>query len=345
MEKVVGLGMSGGVDSSVAAYLLKQQGYKVVGITMRLITGEKTENAIEDAKKVCDILEIPHYVVDFKEEFRKIVIDNFIESYEEGKTPNPCCVCNKYFKFGLFYEAAVKLGCDYIATGHYACIKDGKLYRAKVLEKDQSYFLWGIDKNILKHVIFPLANYNNKEEIRQIATSIKLEIAKKKDSQEICFIPDDNYKKFLDSELISKPIKGEICLENGEVLGLHNGLIYYTIGQRKGLNISYKEPLYVIKIDTLNNKLIVGPNDSLFKTSLVAGKVNLLDEVKDGDYFAKVRSRGSLRKCYVKFREAGKMDIKFVEAERAITLGQSVVLYDESGACLGGGIIEEVGND
>ncbi len=342
MKKVIGLGMSGGVDSSVAAYLLKQQGYKVIGITMKLIDDEKTEQAISDAKKVCELLEIEHHVIDLRNKFKEIVIGNFVDTYKNGTTPNPCCICNKYFKFGFFYEAAVKLGCDFISTGHYARIEDGKLYKAKVLEKDQSYFLWGIDKEILKKVVLPLADYDSKEEIRKIAEEAKLEVSRKKDSQEICFIPNDDYRTFLNNELTNVPKSGDICLKAGEVLGKHQGLIYYTIGQRKGLNISYKEPLYVIEIDTINNQLIVGPNASLFKTKLIAKDVNLLIDELDKEVFAKVRSRGTTKPCVVKLLDNGKMEVTFKEPERAITLGQSVVLYDKNDCCLGGGIIEKV---
>lgn len=334
--------MSGGVDSSAAAYLLKEQGYKVIGITCKFIDGEKTETSIIDAKRVCDVLGIEHHVIDVRDKFRELVINNFIESYKNGTTPNPCCVCNKYFKFGLFYDEAVKLGCNYISTGHYASIKNGKLYKAKVLEKDQSYFLWGIDKKILEHVILPLEDYDNKDEIRRIAAKAKLDVSTKKDSQEICFIPNDDYKDFLNKNIDEVPISGDICLETGEVLGKHQGLIYYTIGQRKGLNISYKEPLYVIKIDTINNKLIVGPNSSLFKNKLIAKEVNLLVDDINEEVFAKVRSRGVAKPCRVTMLDNNKMIVDFKEEERAITLGQSVVLYDENNCCLGGGIIEEV---
>ena len=342
MKKVVGIGMSGGVDSATSAYLLKEAGYEVIGITMKLIDGEKTETAIADAKRVCDVLKIKHHVIDLRDMFKKIVINNFVESYKNGTTPNPCCVCNKYFKFSLFYDEARKLGCDFISTGHYARICDGKLYRALVAEKDQSYFLWGINKDILNHVILPLQDYHDKSEIREIAKKAGLVVDMKKDSQEICFIPNDDYKAFLDANLDSLPVGGDICLEDGTVLGKHKGLVYYTIGQRKGLNISYKEPLYVIEIDTLNNKLIVGPNKSLFKTKLVANSVNLLVDEIPNTIFAKVRSRGGLKPCFVQFIDNNKMIVEFMESERAITLGQSVVLYDDNDCCLGGGIIESV---
>lgn len=341
-KKVIGVGMSGGVDSSAAAYLLKQQGYEVIGITMRLIDNEKTNDAINDAKTVCEFLGIEHRVVDLREEFKTIVIDNFIDSYRRGVTPNPCCVCNKHFKFGLFYDAAKKIGCDYISTGHYAKIVDGKLYRANVLEKDQSYFLWGINKEVLKYVVLPLQDYDNKDRVREMAGNAGISVSKKKDSQEVCFVPNDDYKAFLNSNLEVLPKSGDICLKDGTVLGKHNGLMYYTVGQRKGLNISYKEPLYVIKLDTDNNKLIVGSNDDLFGKELVAKNVNLLVDSIPEKMYAKVRSRGQLKPCVVEFLDNKKMKVTLLEEERAITLGQSVVLYDKENCCLGGGVIEEV---
>ena len=341
-KKVIGIGMSGGVDSSAAAYLLKSQGYDVIGITMHLIDNQKSIDSINDAKRVCEELGIKHVVLDLRDKFKSIVIKNFIDSYKSGVTPNPCCVCNKYFKFGLFYEEAVKLGCDYISTGHYAKIIDGKLYRADVLEKDQSYFLWGINKEVLNKVILPLQDYNDKEKVRELALKAGISVSNKKDSQEICFIPNDDYKAFLDSNLDILPKLGDICLKDGTVLGKHNGLIYYTVGQRKGLNISYKEPLYVIKLDVENNRLIVGSNDDLFGCSLVAKEVNLLVDSLPDELYAKVRSRGQLKKCVITFLDDNKMQVKLLENERAITLGQSVVLYDKNNCCLGVGIIEEV---
>jgi tRNA-specific 2-thiouridylase len=341
MNKKVGIGMSGGVDSAVAAYLLKQDGYDVIGITMKLIDDEKSNTSINDAKNICSVLGISHHVIDLQDEFKKIVINNFIDSYKNATTPNPCVVCNKYFKFGIFFDKAKELGCDYIATGHYAKIKDNKLYMADVLEKDQSYFLYGIPKDILNNVLFPLQGYNNKEEIRKIAEVANLPVSSKKDSQEICFIPNDDYKSFLENNHIEQTA-GDICLNDGTVLGKHNGLINYTIGQRKGLNIGYSEPLYVIKLDKENNKVIVGSNDDLFNNSLTAININLLVEKQklEDIIYAKVRSRGKLKKCRVEFLDNNKVQVNFLEEERAITKGQSVVFYDREGCCLGGGIIQ-----
>ena len=332
--------MSGGVDSSVAAIVLKEQGYNVIGITMKLINDDKTNQAINDAKDICNFLDIEHHVIDLQKEFKDIVINNFINSYKEGITPNPCVVCNKYFKFGLFYEKAKELGCDYIATGHYAKVENGKLYMADVIEKDQSYFLYNIDKEVLNHVIFPLQGFKTKEEIREIAKKANLTVSNKKDSQEVCFIPNDDYKAYLSDNLDTLPLPGDICLEDGTVLGKHNGLMNYTIGQRKGLNISYSEPLYVIRFDKNNNILIVGVNDDLFKNTLMAKDINLLVDNLDDEIYAKVRSRAKLKKCNVTLLDNNEAKVEFLENERAITPGQSVVFYNKDGVCLGGGIIK-----
>ncbi len=340
-KKRVVVAMSGGVDSSTAAYLLKEEGYDVVGATMQLLDDEKTTQAIKDAKEVAKNIGIKHYVFDLRKEFRETVIANFIDSYKKGLTPNPCVLCNKMFKFGIFYKKAKEeLKADYISTGHYANIENSKLKACNTLNKDQSYFLYSIDKNVLDKVIFPLKDYHDKNEVRNIAALAGLDVSNKKDSQEICFIPNDDYAKYLENNLKNKPLPGNIYLEDNSLIGKHRGLIYYTIGQRKGLNISYKEPLYVLKIDIENNSLIVGPNKSLFKDKLQATNINILVDKLPQKALAKIRSRGP--KEEVKIEQINdKLIVTFKKPVRAITPGQSIVLYDETDTCLGGGTIEK----
>ena len=345
MEKeTVVIGMSGGVDSSVAACLLKEEGKEVIGATMLLLDDKKTKQAIEDAKNICKKLGIKHYIFDLRKEFKKEVIDNFIEAYKSGKTPNPCVNCNKYFKFGLFYQKAKELGADYIATGHYAKIKNNRLEMSDVTAKDQSYFLCQIDKEILPHILFPLNKYKSKEEIRNLARTFQLPVSEKKDSQEICFIPKDDYKLFLKDKNINKK-EGNIILTDKTILGKHQGLYQYTIGQRKGLNISYKEPLYVIKIDTKTNSLIVGKNKELFKQELFANNMNYLikkEEFNNTKLFAKIRSRGELEEVesVAEEEENNRIHVIFKNKLRAITPGQLIVFYNEKKECLGGAYIE-----
>jgi len=348
LKKVL-LGMSGGIDSSVSAIMLLKQGYEVAGATMKLNDTEESEKSIQDAKEVCKKLNIPHYVFDLKNEFKCKVIDKFIDEYKNAKTPNPCVECNKYLKFGCFYEKAKELDCKYIATGHYAKAEYSERYNRYVLKKsneskkDQTYFLYGIPKEAIEQIIFPLQEINEKEEIRKIATENNLEIAEKKESQEVCFIPNDDYKKFLhDNKIKQKP--GNIVLKSGEILGKHNGLINYTIGQRKGLGIAYKEPLYVIELDKEKNEVIVGTEKELYNKTLIAKELNWLvfDELKENlECYAKIRYRAKEAKAIVKPQENGTVKVQFLEQQRAITKGQSVVFYDEDGVLLGGGKIDK----
>lgn len=347
MKRVL-LGMSGGVDSSVSAVLLKKQGYEVIGLTM-LLCGNEHSTAIEDAKKVCEKLNIEHHVVDLRKKFKAKVVDNFICSYVHAKTPNPCVECNKYIKFGEFYNIAQELKCDYIATGHYAKIEYSEKYKQYVLaksnsdRKDQTYFLYGINKEILPQVIFPLSDFEDKTEIRRIAEENGLEVAKKKDSQEICFIPNNDYISFLknnDNNIRNK--KGKIVLRSGEFLGEHSGLINYTIGQRKGLGIAYKEPLYVLDLDTKKNQVIVGTEKELYNNELEANELNFLidiDVVMPIEVKAKIRYRAKEAEATLKV-ENGIAKLIFKEPQRAITPGQSVVFYKDDIVIGGGKIIQ-----
>ena len=347
MNKKVLLGMSGGVDSSVSAIILQKQGYEVIGCTMILWENENTEKSINDAKKVCEKLNIDHYTYNLKNEFKKNVIDYFINEYKNARTPNPCIECNKFMKFGIFYEIAKELNCDYIATGHYARIEYSEKYNQKVLrkssenKKDQTYFLYNISNEVLKHIIFPLQEFSNKEDIRKIAKNEGLEIAEKKDSQEICFIQDNNYQKFLKEYGDLKNKAGNIMLKTGEILGKHTGIFNYTIGQRKGLQISYREPLYVINLDLDKNNVIVGTEKELYSKKLYAKNTNWIINIeknKQVECYAKIRYRAKEAKAKLKVQD-NKVEVIFDEPQRAITNGQSVVFYDEDGIVLGGGTI------
>ena len=350
MSKRVLLGMSGGVDSSVSAILLKKSGYDVIGVTMNLCGNQ--EQTINDAKKVCEKLQIEHNVLDLRNEFQKKVIDNFKTEYREGKTPNPCVECNKYIKFGELYKYAKDFNCDFIATGHYAKVLYSEQYnqyvlaKSEAIEKDQTYFLYGIDRNILSKVLFPLGNFRNKEEIRNIAKENNLEVANKKDSQEICFIQNNNYVEFLQRDNSFKNQKiGNIVLRNGTILGKHKGLINYTVGQRKGLGISYKEPLYVLEIDNKVNQVVVGTEEDLYSKVLYAENLNfLIDLTKFEDKInikAKIRYRSKEADAILSIQyQNGKRiaKVEFNEFQRAITRGQSVVFYIGN-IVLGGGKI------
>lgn len=344
MNKRVLLGMSGGVDSSVSALLLKKQGYEVIGMTLSLY--KNTDDT--DAKKVCEKLNIKHLSIDMKECFKKYVIDNFIECYSNALTPNPCIECNRKLKFGEMYKKAQELGCDYIATGHYAKIEYDKKFNQYVLkkciniEKDQSYVLYTLPKEILNKIIFPLGDFASKEEIRTIAKKNNLDIvANKPDSEDICFIPDGNYKNFLEKNSNLKPKIGNIVLKNGYVLGKHNGLYNYTIGQRKGMGISYKEPLFVIGFNVLKNELIVGTKEELYSKEAIVDKLNIFvndEELFNKDICVKTRYTKKESKARLEKIEDNKIKIIFNEPERAITPGQSAVFYNQD-IVLGGGII------
>ena len=349
MKEKVLLGMSGGVDSSVSAVLLKEAGFEVIGCTMNLLD-EPNEEAIKDAKKVCEKLGIEHHVFDCKKEFRCYVMDTFISEYENARTPNPCVECNQYLKFGMFYDKAKELGCKYIATGHYAKKEYSEKYKQYVLrksseeKKDQTYFLYTIPREKVEYIIFPLQDNVSKQDTRRLAEQNGLEIADKKDSQEICFIKDDDYQKFLKEHMKQQPKKGNIVLTTGEILGKHNGLINYTIGQRKGLGISYKEPLYVVALDTHKNQVIVGTEKQLYSSELEAIHLNWIIDVENAlqkglECFAKIRYRAKEAKAKV-IKENEKIKVVFQEPQRAITKGQSVVFYDEDGIVLGGGKIK-----
>ena len=344
MKKVL-LGMSGGVDSSVAAILLKEAGWSVVGVTADLLPCSDRA-VLENAKRTADFLGLEHHVLDFKDIFKEKVIDDFICKYSIGKTPSPCIECNRHIKFGALLDFAEKNGISHIATGHYAkSVFDDKSERfllkcADCAEKDQSYMLYTLNQHQLSKVIFPLQNLT-KEEVRKIAEKHNLPSAKSKDSQEICFIKDDDYIRFL-SENMEKPMpKGEFVDTNEKLLGTHDGIHRYTIGQRKGLGIAFGKPMFVVRIDAKKNQVVLGEAGSEFSDSLIAKKVNFIpfDKLEAPiEAMCKVRYGNKLYKGTIYPMENGNVKVEFMEKARAVTPGQSVVFYDGD-MVLGGGII------
>ncbi len=354
MSKKALIAMSGGVDSSVAAYLMKKAGYDCIGVTMKLydndeigIAREKTccsLSDIEDARSVCVKLGIPYYVFNFKADFKEKVIDQFISSYQKGMTPNPCIECNRHLKFAHLYHRAQALHCDVIVTGHYARITQDEsgyhLLKGVDASKDQSYVLYSLTQEQLAHTCFPLGDYS-KTEIRQIAQEQGFFNAQKHDSQDICFIPDGDYMSFIEKTTGKKSEPGDFVHRSGKVLGQHKGYCGYTIGQRKGLGISGPKPYYVIEICPEENKVILGDSEDLFQKDLVAGDFNWIEEVgADEVVKARIRYHQIEKEAIARKREDGTVAIHFLEPQRAITKGQAVVLYREDHVVGGGTIIE-----
>ena len=352
MDKIkVLVAMSGGVDSSAAAALLIEQGYNVSGATMQIwsddeiASGIGSNEAVCDAKKVAEQLGIEHFTFDFSAEFKENVITPFIDDYLSGRTPNPCIFCNKSMKFGLFLKRALEMGFDYIATGHYANIfedSDGfHLCRSAFDSKDQTYVLYNMNQHILSHLLLPVGNME-KAEIRRYAEKAGIEVANKPDSQEICFIPDDDYARYIEENSNYKDKIGDfIDHENGAVLGRHKGIIHYTIGQRKGLGIALGEPRFVTEIDAKNNRVILGSNENTFSSALIAERVNFINGKPlsaPTRYTAKTRYSARAAECTVYPAENGLVRVVFDSPVRAITPGQSVVFYNDN-EVIGGGII------
>ncbi len=351
MNKRALIAMSGGVDSSVAALLMKQKGYECIGITMKLFDSED----MKDAENICRRLEIPYYVVDYKEEFKENVIDKFVSTYLKGHTPNPCIDCNKTMKFGRLYEKAAELGCDTIVTGHYVLKEYDEekgeyvLKKARDLSKDQSYFLYFFSQEQLSHIEFPLGEYT-KEEIRKIAEENGFINAKKHDSQDICFVPDGDYKKVIKKCAVCTekiPESGNFVDRQGNILGTHKGIYSYTIGQRKGLGIAAKEPLYVCEIRTDTNEVVLGKSEDLFTKSVHAENVSFINAINKYEkevynegirVSAKIRYRHKEQPGILKVNSDGSVDMVFDEPQRAATSGQSLVIYDGD-RVMGGGII------
>lgn len=350
LEKVV-VGMSGGVDSSVAALLLKKEGYDVIGVTMQIWPAREVKDiksccsltSIEEAKRIADEIGIKHYTIDIREIFLEEVIENFCEEYGKGKTPNPCIRCNRFIRFIYLLKKARELGAEKIATGHYARIeRDGKIYLLKKgidERKDQSYVLYVMTQEHLRHTIFPLGNLR-KEEIRKIAVDLDLSVARKPESQEICFIPEDDYPRFLKDLIPEKISPGPIIDKEGRILGRHNGLPFYTIGQRKGIGVAHRRPLYVISIDIDRNTLIVGEEEEACSTEFLLRDLNwiALDHLRKAKKVkVKIRSTMKGEDATVSPRD-GDLHVRFDNPQWAVTPGQSAVLYDGD-VVIGGGII------
>ena len=347
MEKVL-VGMSGGVDSSVCAYRLVQSGCETAGVTLSLLRSEGNTLNINDAKSVCDKLGIKHFSVDLSKEFENFVIENFISEYIAGRTPNPCIVCNKYIKFGQMLKKANELGYSKIATGHYARIveKDGRflLYKARDISKDQSYVLYCLSQEQLKNSVFPLGEFT-KTEIREIAEKQGFVNANKKDSQDICFVPDGDYASFIEKTAGFVSTVGDYVNQKGEKLGEHKGVIHYTIGQRKGLGIALGKPAFVISKDAQSNKVVLGENEDLFHKKVIIDRVNFIpfDSLKkEMEVKAKLRYSQTEQPAVIKPMEEDRVLIEFSEPQRAASVGQAAVFYIDDMVVGGGTIIDVI---
>ena len=354
--KVV-VGMSGGVDSSVAAYLLKEEGYDVIGVTMQIWQDEEESvqeenggccglSAVDDAKRVAQILDIPHYVMNFKKEFKVDVIDYFVDEYLNGRTPNPCNACNRYVKWEALLDRSIAIGADYIATGHYAQIEklESGRYAIKhsaTAAKDQTYALYNLTQEQLARTLMPVGQYP-KDEIRKIAESINLPVANKPDSQDICFVPDGDYTRFIEENTNQQIMPGNFINMQGEVIGQHRGITHYTIGQRKGLNLAMGHPVFVVELRPQTNEVVIGESEDLFTTTLKANRLNFMameDITNEVELIAKIRYSHAGSPCLVRRVSEDEISCTFDEPQRAVTPGQAVVFYQGDYVAGGGTIL------
>lgn len=347
-ERVV-VAMSGGVDSSVAAALLKSDGYEVIGITMCFSITDSAKKkpsccgreGIEDARRVAHKLNIRHYVLNMQKPLKKYVIDNFLQEYSNGRTPNPCILCNQYLKFGLLLEKARSLGAKYLATGHYARIDRGLLKKGRDRKKDQSYFLYRLGQEQLRHILFPLGDYT-KEEVRGLARKFALSVAEKAASQEICFLPQDDYRSFVKAELKDKLKPGMIVDREGNILGQHRGVAFYTVGQREGLGIAKGYPLYITKIDPRSNRITVGSRKDAEVSKFSLQNLHFISKPAENKFVARVRIRYNHKEAPAGITVSGtRAVVCFGKPQFAVCAGQSAVFYNRN-TVLGGGIIEKV---
>ena len=356
-KKKVVVGMSGGVDSSVAAWLLKEQGYEVMGVTMQIWQQESEQvqeeqggccglSAVEDARRVAAMLDIPYYVMNFRDEFQKNVIDYFTEEYLRGHTPNPCIACNRYVKWESLLKRSMALGADYIATGHYARIRqlsNGRfaLQKSVTEGKDQTYALYNLTQHQLAHTLMPVGDYS-KQEIRAMAENIGLRVADKPDSQEICFVPDNDYAGFISREAGERlPGPGDFVDSEGRVMGRHKGIVHYTVGQRRGLGLAAGERVFVTEIRPRTNQVVIGRNGDIFTEQVLCNQVNYMaveDLEEPVRVRAKIRYNHSGEFCRIEKQPGGRVKCLFEKPVRAAAPGQAVVFYDGE-YVLGGGTI------
>lgn len=356
-KEIIAIAMSGGVDSSVSAALLKERGYEVIGLTMHLwdntkIGGNKIKGRccsiedIYDARRVAAVIDIPHYVINLEENFKQIIVDPFIDNYLTGKTPSPCILCNSHLKFAFLLEKAISLGATKLATGHYARVEYDEQRQRWLLkkgidkQKDQSYFLFNLNQYQLSKSLFPLGNLTKKE-VRILAEKYKLPVAKKAESQQLCFISNDNYRNFIINHYKEKIEEGNFISTDGKIIGKHKGLFNYTIGQRRKLGIAFGKPMFVVKINPLTNEIILGEEKELYNSIAIAEKVNWVSITNpSNDFKGKVRVRYKHEEASATIvpLDNNKIKVIFDEPQRAITPGQALVIYQED-ILIGGGWI------